>query len=153
MKKKTKVILGACVAIIVLIQFIPVDRENPVTDGKLEIRVPENIKTILETSCFDCHSYRTKWPFYSYIAPVSWLVADDVSEARHKFNFSTWEALGAHVQNKIKEHIWDDVSENDMPLPIYLLMHSNAKLSAEQKQILKAWCLEENTAADSISVK
>ena len=81
-----KKILIAVVVIFVVIQFIPVDRTNPpVTE---EIKAPENVLKILQTSCYDCHSNKTDWPWYSYVAPVSFFIVGDVSEGRHHLNFT-----------------------------------------------------------------
>ena len=139
MKIKRSFILIGLVAIIIIIQLIPVDRENPSTNTELALKAPPDIMTILEKSCYDCHSNNTNWPFYSYIAPVSWLIASDVKNARKHLNFSEWNNLPAAKKAKSKEEIIEEVSEDEMPLPIYLIMHSAAKLSDEQKMKLKEW--------------
>ena len=139
MKIKRSFILIGLIAIIIIIQLIPVDRENPSTNTELALKAPPDIMTILEKSCYDCHSNNTNWPFYSYIAPVSWLIASDVQNARKHLNFSEWNNLPAEKKTKSKEEIIEEVSEDKMPLPIYLIMHSAAKLSDEQKMKLKEW--------------
>jgi hypothetical protein len=98
-----KKIIIAVVIIIVGIQFIPVDRSNPpVTE---EINAPANVLSILKTSCYDCHSNETTWPWYSYVAPVSFLVAGDVEEARKHLNFTEWDKYDESKQSKKLEHI------------------------------------------------
>ncbi len=73
------------------IQLVPVNRSNPTVEADLE--APEAVTAVLRTACYDCHSNETHWPWYSYVAPVSWLVAHDVEEARSEFSFSHWEQL------------------------------------------------------------
>lgn len=147
-----KIIIGFFV-VVVLMQFWPVDRSNPESDAALEIEAPAEIKAILEKSCYDCHSNKTTWPWYSYVAPVSWLVAYDVEEAREHINFSEWGTYNKKQQNHAKEEICDEVFEGEMPLPKYLKLHSEAALSEEQKQVIKAWALQEDVEADTVQVE
>lgn len=147
-----KVIIGVLV-VVVLMQFWPVDRSNPKSDAALEIEVPAEIKAILENSCFDCHSNKTTWPWYSYVAPVSWLVAHDVEEAREHMNFSEWGTYDKKKQGRAREEIWDEVFEDNMPLPKYLKLHSDAALSEAQKQVIKAWALREDVVTGAIKAK
>ncbi len=142
MKINVKKILYGLIVIVILIQLVPIDRENPSSDEALEITAPPEVKTILKNSCYDCHSNKTNWPFYSYIAPVSWLVAKDVNKGREELNFSEWEKLSAKEREKKKEDIMEEITGNDMPLPIYLITHSGAELNDEQKQIIKNWAGE-----------
>nr|WP_233750417.1 heme-binding domain-containing protein [Halarcobacter anaerophilus] len=72
-------------------QFIQIDKTNEKTDKNLEIKAPENIMTMLKTSCYDCHSNEVKWPWYSNIAPFSWMINRHVKDGRKALNFSTWE--------------------------------------------------------------
>jgi len=136
--KKAIIIL---IALIVIIQFVPVDRSNPASDPADEINVASEVKDILKRSCFDCHSNLTVWPWYSYVAPVSWLVADDVEEAREHINFSEWNKLSAEKQGKAKEEIWEQIDEGNMPLPKYVKMHEGTELTGADKEIIRKWCL------------
>ncbi len=136
---KSKYYLFGLVALLLIIQLIPVNRDNPLSDEKLEIDAPLEIIKILKNSCYDCHSNQTNWPFYSYIAPVSWLVAQDVKNGRKEFNLSEWSILPARKREEIKKEMIEEVKENKMPLPIYLIMHPEAKLSDQQRQILEDW--------------
>jgi hypothetical protein len=84
---------------------------------------------ILRRACFDCHSNETVWPWYAYVAPVSWLVASDVEEGREELNFSQWDAYNADRQaHKIKE-CGEEVAEGEMPLWFYVPAHPEARLS------------------------
>ena len=95
MLKKILIVIGV---IIVAIQFIPVDRSNPPVTQ--EINAPPNVMTILKTSCYDCHSNETNWPWYSYVAPVSFLVASDVQNGRKRVNFSEWDKYDEKKREK-----------------------------------------------------
>lgn len=132
-----KKILIALAVIVVGIQFIPVDRSNPPVTQ--EIDAPANVKSILKTSCYDCHSNETDWPWYSYVAPVSFLVASDVQNARKRVNFSEWDKYDDEKKEKKKGAILDDVEEGEMPLPKYLITHPNAELNSEKIKELKNW--------------
>jgi hypothetical protein len=125
------------VAVLVLIQLVPVTRSNPGVET--EIAAPENVQAILSRSCYDCHSNKTVWPWYSYVAPVSWLVASDVSGGRQKMNFTTWNRYTPDEQAKKVRAIWRQVEPGDMPPWYYLIEHNNARLSADDKTTLRDW--------------
>lgn len=135
MKKTVKYSLIAVIAIFVGIQLIPVDRSNPPIVSDLE--APIEVKTILKRSCYDCHSNEVDWPWYSYVAPVSWLVAHDVKEGREELNFSEWQKHAADAE--MKEGIIEEISEGEMPLPIYLTTHPDTSVSEEELATLKQW--------------
>ncbi|MDA3860574.1 MAG: heme-binding domain-containing protein [Melioribacteraceae bacterium] len=124
---------------LLLIQFVPVNRENPPIDENLTLTAPPQIKSILKNSCYDCHSNETEWPFYSYIAPVSWLVSRDVKFGREDLNFSEWNKMTESKRNHKKEEIVEEISRDTMPMPIYLITHPSASLSNEEKLLLKNW--------------
>ncbi len=132
--KKT---LGWLFGLFLLIQLYPVNRDNPpVTE---EIQVPDNIKAIFERSCYDCHSNKTKWPWYSYIAPVSWLVAGHVEDGRKNLNFTEWDKYDAKKRANKLEEILDEIEEGEMPLPGYLRLHPEAVLSGEDIDAIANW--------------
>ena len=139
MKLKRNYLLIVLLGLFLLIQLIPVDRENSSSNPKSEIRAPQEVMTILKNSCYDCHSNQTNWPIYSYIAPVSWLVSRDVKKGRSHLNFSEWNSLSPEKKNKSREEIVEEISADEMPLSIYLIMHSEAKLSDKEKMIIKKW--------------
>lgn len=139
MKKSWRYILITVIAIFVVIQFVPVNRDNQPVDEAMVIQAPPEVLVTLETSCYDCHSHKTNWPFYAYIAPVSWLVAGDVEEGRENLNFSEWYKMPEDKRAHAKGEIIDEVTEGEMPLPIYLITHSDAELNDRQKQILRDW--------------
>ncbi|MCA9809938.1 MAG: heme-binding domain-containing protein, partial [Candidatus Dadabacteria bacterium] len=96
-------------------------------------------KEIFQRACYDCHSNETKWPFYSYVAPFSWLVVKDVNEGRDELNFSSWERMSMTRQSKKRKEIWEEVDEGEMPLWYYLPLHPGAKLSEHDKNIIRKW--------------
>ena len=128
---------AAAIAVAALIQFVPVRRDNPPV--RTEVEAPRPVKAILERSCYDCHSHRTRWPWYSHVAPVSWLVAHDVHEGRDEVNFSDWPAFDFEKQDDLLKHIAKQVDRKKMPLPIYLSMHPGARLSEEERRIVVDW--------------
>ncbi|RLD69926.1 MAG: cytochrome C, partial [Bacteroidetes bacterium] len=89
--------------------------------------------------CYDCHSNETNYPWYSYVAPVSWLVGKDIREGREELNFSEWESLSKIDKAKHLDNIIDEVSDGDMPMNIYTIIHTDAKLSSEEIEQLANW--------------
>ncbi len=117
-------------ALFILIQLVPVGAGvNP----PVEVQIPwESAQTeaLVRAACLDCHSHETRWPWYSRIAPVSWLVAYDVRDGRDHMNFSTGEFD--------LEEIVEEIERGTMPPAIYKPLHPDANLSADQRQQLIA---------------
>ncbi len=131
----TWMILGILTISGIGIQFIPVKRINPPIRSALS--APPEIKAILKRSCYDCHSHETVWPWYSAIAPVSWLVVRDVNEGREKLNFSDWSR---QLRDKdIQEEIIEEIEEGEMPLKLYVLAHPGTSVSPEELDLLRRW--------------
>lgn len=122
---------------LVLAQLIPVTRTNPPVQA--DIPASTAVSSILRRACYDCHSNETVWPWYSRVAPVSWLVARDVNHGREHLNFSEWNRLTPAKQAEAVREIWKQVSEGEMPMTIYLPMHPEARLSDRDKAVLKSW--------------
>lgn len=97
------------------------------------------IASILNRSCDDCHSNRTVWPWYSRVAPVSWLVVSDVNRGRRRVNFSEWGSYPADKRSKLLVAICKEVREGDMPPITYTPMHSSAKLRKTDGQEICRW--------------
>jgi hypothetical protein len=135
--KVVRWILLGMLLILVAIQFVPVDRSNPPVEA--EVSAPENVLAILRRACYDCHSNETVWPWYSQVAPFSLLVASDVREGREKLNFSTWDRLTTQEQVKKLQESWKEVAEEEMPPSLYLNIHRDATLSAEDRTALRNW--------------
>lgn len=125
------------VGLLVLIQFVPVDRTNPPVEG--EVPAPPEVRQVLQRACYDCHSNETNWPWYSRVAPVSWLVVRDVRQGREHLNFSTWNRLSTREQVAALRESWEEVDEGEMPLWFYLPPHPEARLSARDRESLRNW--------------
>ncbi len=125
------------------IQFIRPERENPPADPAKDIlavsAAPEEIREILKRSCYDCHSYQTRWPWYSAIAPVSWLTAGDVREGREHLNFSEWGSYSRGRQIARLETMGSEIEKKGMPPAKYTLLHRDAVLSDAETEALLVW--------------
>ena len=138
MKRGFRWIFGTLL-VLVGIQFVAVARLNPPVEA--EVPAPANVRAILRRACYDCHSNETVWPWYSQIAPISWLVVRDVRKGREELNFSTWNRISIQQRVKKLKESRDEVAEGEMPPWYYLGIHSDAKLSAEDRSALTAWAL------------
>jgi Haem-binding domain len=146
-----KKILIALAIIVVGIQFVPVDRSNPPVTEKID--APSNVLSILKASCFDCHSNETEWPWYSYVAPVSFLVSADVEDGRKRVNFSEWDKYDDEKRAKKLDAIIKEVEEGEMPLSKYTLMHPDAKMDQAKIKVLKDWINNDNAQDNSLRYK
>lgn len=119
---------------VVAIQLVPYGRDhsNPPIGEEPAWDSPTT-RELAVRACFDCHSNEVKWPWYSHVAPVSWLVQHDVEEARRHLNFSQWQRPQKHADDAAVE-----VAEGEMPPWNYLLMHSEARLGGTESQALIA---------------
>lgn len=125
------------VIVLVGIQFIPVERTNPPV--KSDLTAPKEIKEILKRACYDCHSNETNWVWYTKIAPSSFLAVSDVNDARKHLNFSEWGTLENNKQKKLKEEIWEEIREEQMPLWQYKIFHNESKLTQQDKNLIRNW--------------
>ncbi len=137
MGRITKAVLIILILAFIGIQFVDVEKTNPPVKG--DIGAPQEVKTILKKSCYDCHSNETKWPWYSNVAPVSWFVTDDVNSGRRHLNFSAWETYNDVRKEKKMKEIWDEISQDDMPMKAYTYMHPGTELDLNEKGIIKKW--------------
>jgi hypothetical protein len=104
-----------------------------------EVDAPPQVRTVLEESCYDCHSHATRWPWYAWVAPASWLVAYDVTQGREHLNFSTWGRYDPEEREENLEEIAEMVEEGEMPLWYYLPLHPDARLTDADLAALRAW--------------
>lgn len=127
----------------VIIQFIRPARTNPQIDpGKsieANLQVTPQVGAIFDRSCNDCHSNKTRWPWYSNVAPVSWLVISDVNDARSVMNFSQWGNYDKDKQSRRLRDMCEQVQDGKMPLSIYTPLHPGSKLSADDVKTLCDW--------------
>lgn len=131
----------------VAIQFYRPDFTNPpIVEGENLLagnQIPENVKTILVRSCADCHSNETVYPWYARISPSSWFLAGHIDEGRRELNFSTWNKSEDRRKRKKLEEICEQIESKKMPLPSYLWIHRDAKLSDEETKTLCDWTNQE----------
>jgi hypothetical protein len=146
MRRRNQVLLAFAV-VIVGAQLVPVRRDNP--PATAAITTPAEVQEVLETSCYDCHSNLTRWPWYSRVAPVSWLVADDVSEGRGELNFSEWGDYSARRKHHKLEEVEELVTEKEMPLKIYLPLHPEARLTEAEARTLIEWSRAERARLEA----
>lgn len=140
MKKRSNkifgTVLGAGLALLLLIQAVPYgrDHQNPPVVQEPNWDSPAT-KEMATRACYDCHSNETVWPWYSHVAPMSWLVQRDVDKGRNKLNFSDLQAAGDEI-----EELGEVVLEGEMPKPIYLPTHPEARLTqAERNQLAQGF--------------
>jgi hypothetical protein len=117
-----------------MIQLVPYGRThtNPPVTSEPNWDSPQT-RELARRACFDCHSNETVWPWYSNIAPISWLTQHDTDEGREHLNFSTWNEGGA---GREPHEAVETIAEGEMPPAIYLINHPDARLSAAEKQAL-----------------
>lgn len=135
-----KKILIVLLVAFIIIQFFPIDKTNPPpTPGMDFLRVkdtPPEIAKLIRTSCYDCHSNETEYPWYSSISPFSWILKDHIDEGRSHLNFSTFVMYEPKRQaHKLQECI-EMIEKEEMPLESYFVGHQDAKLTNEQRQEL-----------------
>ena len=128
--------LAFCVAFIA-IQLVPVSRTNPPVQS--DFRGSAEVVSVLRRACYDCHSNETVWPWYSRVAPLSWVIVHDVNEGRAVLNFSTWNQLSPEKQAEAMNESWEAVAEGKMPTWYYVALHPEARLSANDQSVLRAW--------------
>jgi Haem-binding domain len=95
------------------------------------------VGAILNRSCKDCHSNETTWPWYSHVAPISWMISKHVTQGREKVNFSEW--VPGKLTTNQKAEICDAVSNGSMPLRGYTMLHGNARLSSHDVDVICNW--------------
>lgn len=137
----------AAVCVLIALQFARPARTNPAVDQSQTIhahlQVPPQVAAIFDRSCQDCHSHTTRWPWYSNIAPLSWLIVEDVNDGRQQLNLSEWGRYDKRRAGNKLDDICDEVKSGAMPISSYVLIHRSAKLSPEDVKILCDWSAAE----------
>ena len=143
MNKIIKIILYALIIIFIIIQFIPVDlpqNANPTNNDIIAVEeVTPEITRILSVACYDCHSNQVKYPWYSKVAPASWLVARDVKSGIEAMNLSEWGELNKRQKLLSLDKISVVVKSGEMPLKAYTIIHRDAELSDQEREMLAKW--------------
>jgi hypothetical protein len=136
-------VLAIFILLLLAIQLARPSRVNPpLAPGKsltAQTHPPANVERILARSCNDCHSNLTRWPWYSGMAPFSWIVNDDVRDGRRHVNFSQWGDYDDAKRAKLLAKICEDVRGGDMPLWSYTVVHRGTALSITERQQVCEW--------------
>ncbi|TYA55989.1 heme-binding domain-containing protein [Formosa maritima] len=142
MKIIKKILLLLLIVIIIAQFFGPEKNEGDLASVEpflTETNPPDNIKAILKESCFDCHTNRTRYPWYSNITPVNYWMADHVKHGKKHFDMSNWEGNSVKKKDHKFEELIEMVEEKEMPLPSYTWTHTEAKLSDSQIKDIVEW--------------
>jgi cytochrome c len=130
----------------ILASFHPFGNAKAVHSGKelmVSAQIERPILDVMRRSCQNCHSEQTAWPLYSRVAPISWLMEKDVQEGRSHWNMSKWDQYSMDEREEILSQIAPMVRNRRMPLPQYLLLHPEAKLSDADTELLYQWSRRE----------
>jgi hypothetical protein len=158
-----KIILGLAI-ILILIQFIRPEK-NEANDNTFALakkyNVPHDVNQVLKVACYDCHSNKTEYPWYSYVQPVAWWLNDHIAHGKGHLNFSEFTEPPIAVQNHKFEEIVEMIEEHEMPLPSYTNfgLHPEADLTEEQRKMIMDWAhaqmayLKNTYPADSLVMK
>jgi hypothetical protein len=152
------------IAILLIIQFIRPTKNllaDDVHTMSTKYEVPESVNSLLQKSCYDCHSNKTNYPWYSEIQPFGWWLNNHIEEGKGELNFSTFTTRPIAVQNHKFEEIIETIKEGEMPLPSYtwLGLHAEAKLTEQQKEEITRWAdsqmtvLKQTYPADSLILR
>ena len=127
----------------ILIQFIQPTRNKSgqvlATDMAAMYKIPDTVQAVLKVACYDCHSNNTNYPWYTYLQPVGWMLANHIRHGKKELNFNEFGSYTARRQRSKLKAIANQVKDGEMPLNSYTLMHKDARLTREQKQLIIEW--------------
>ena len=139
----------AVILILLLAQFFgPTKNEgdqDSLTAFINETDPPKQVHEVLKTTCYDCHSNITKYPWYNKITPVNYWMASHVNEGKEELNFSDWNSYSLKRKEHKMEEIYEEVEKKKMPLESYTWTHSGAKLTDEQIKEMVTWAKQQQT--------
>ncbi len=140
---RTKKILLVLLFVFIAIQFIqPAHNKSgqllPTEFAKV-YSVPNNVLSILQSACYDCHSNNTRYPWYSNIQPMAWMMARHIKNGKDKLNFSEFGSYSVRRQMSKLKGIANQIKDDEMPLSSYKIMHKNARLSKTDKLLIIDW--------------
>ncbi len=151
---RIKKILLPILIVFIAIQFIQPARneggQTLSTDITKTYNLPENVLTIFKSSCYDCHSNDTHYPWYSNIQPIGWLLANDIRNGKAKLNFSEFGSCSRRKQKSKLREIEMAMHDGTMPLTAYKLMHKPARLTKDDRAIIMDWARK---TKDSLTAK
>ncbi len=143
MIKGLKILAIVALVALVGIQFVPAKRNQsdivPASDFIARYNPPKEVENILRTSCYDCHSNNTEYPWYNKIQPVAMFLEDHIEHGKEEFNFNEFgEYSDRRKMSKLKSFI-SQVEQDEMPLDSYTLIHRSAKVSNAEKELVLTW--------------
>lgn len=154
MKKFFKRFFLLLLFVFITLQFVKSKKNESASisanDITTKYAVPADVMASLQTSCYDCHSNNTKYPWYNNIQPLAWWLADHIEEGKNEINFNEFAAYSPRRQYKKFKEINTQLEEDEMPLKSYTIIHGNAKLSKEQKVQIYNWTI---ATIDSMKMK
>ena len=140
-----KILLGSLI-VLIAIQFLRPARN---TNGQVSANdfaavyaVPDTIKTVLRNACYDCHSNNTRYPWYTNVQPVGWLLAKHIKDGKAALNFNEFNTYSERRQSSKFKAIYNSVKDGSMPIPSYMWLHHDAKLTQQEKALLLQWSLQ-----------
>jgi hypothetical protein len=142
-KRNKKSSLFILLILLIGVQLVPIEKNEGDPDGTHSLFksgiMPENIHQILKSSCYDCHSDATNYPWYSRIQPIGLWISNHVKDGKRHLNFSQMMTYTSKRKNHKLEEIIETIDENEMPLKSYTLIHHHAVLSDKQKSDVISW--------------
>ena len=152
--KIVKRIVMVLAGLLVVLQFIRPTKNSSENTSQYDIikhsRPPQEVENILRTSCYDCHSNSTRYPWYAEVQPVGWWLYRHIEGAKRQLNFSEFGGYRLRRQYRKLDEMITQLNEGEMPLPSYLIIHTDARLSQDQKDRFVAWV---NAERDSMKMK
>ena len=144
MKRKIKKIFLIGIAFFLILQLYQPERNDNYNydlayNFKNMYSTPKNVQTLLRTSCYDCHSNNTEYPWYSYIQPVRFFMDTHINEGKKELNFNEFGTYSNRKQKSKLEEIIKQIKSNEMPLTSSTMIHHNAILNKENKTVLINW--------------
>jgi len=144
---KKKVLIGLAV-VLVIMQFFQIDKSPiPIEAEKTfvaDLNPPKEVLDPLKAACYDCHSYETKYPWYTYVAPVSFWIRGHIKNARKALNFSTWLEMDEKDRKHALHECAEEIEEGHMPPKGYVRMHGDAYFDDATKALLIKWFEEQS---------
>ena len=145
--------LAAAGGLLLLIQILRPERTNPASDSSLALSQlaspPAEIELTLKNACLDCHSNQTVWPWYSEVAPLSWMIADHVKRGRAELNFSEWGRYQSGERAHLLKEAQELLEKREMPPWGYRLFHPEARLSDAEIAALSQWAERERASLEA----
>jgi hypothetical protein len=143
LKKKIKMALLGLLPIFIALQFVRPGRNVAGAPGPDDFMVkyppPAAVRPVLAAACYDCHSNNTRYPWYANVQPVGWWLTDHITDAKGALNFSEFATYTAKRQLRKLDTCDDEITNHEMPLWSYRLMHADARLTPEQIKLLNDW--------------